>query len=578
MDTLILMCVCFGGYILAYHTYGKFLAKRIFNINPQANVPSSQLNDGVDYVPTRRGVVFGHHFTSIAGTGPIVGPAIGIIWGWVPAVLWIFFGSIFMGAVHDFGALVISLRNQGHSLSEIAAKYINRRVRFLFFIIVFLSLCIVIAVFGVVIALVFKLYPESILPVWLEIPIALGLGVAIYKRSANVILATIVAVVTMYLTVWLGARIEQVKPGFFAVTSLGSIPATGVWTIILLVYAWVASTLPVTTLLQPRDYINAWQLFVAMALLVLGVVVASCQGVLPMAAPAFNQALPAGTPPIWPLMFVTIACGAISGFHSLVSSGTSAKQLSNEQDSLPIGYGSMLTEGALAVLVIICVGAGIAMSYETVDGTILQGSDAWHHLYSSWAGQWGLDAKLGAFVSGAANIINTLKLPHLLATAVMGVFVASFAGTTLDTSVRLQRYVVSEMMSELNLKWLSNRWAATSVAVLSAAGLAFATGVNGTGALKLWPLFGATNQLLAALALLLITLYLRKKGGWKFLVSGIPCLIMLVITSWAMVLNEIRFVRENNTLLITVGGIILGLAFWVFIESLVAFFRPQKSV
>ncbi len=577
MDTLILMCVCFGGYILAYHTYGKFLANKIFDLNPDAKVPSSQLSDGVDYVPTRRGMVFGHHFTSIAGTGPIVGPAIGIIWGWVPAVLWIFLGSIFMGAVHDFGALIISLRNDGHSLSEIAAKYVNRRVRFLFFIIVFLSLCIVIAVFGVVIALVFSLYPESVLPVWLQIPIAVLLGVAIYKKSANVFLATIVAVVTMYLTVWLGATIEQVSPGFLTITDTKTIPATGIWTIILLVYAWIASTLPVTTLLQPRDYINAWQLFVAMALMVLGVIVASCQGMLPMAAPAFNHALPANTPPIWPLMFVTIACGAISGFHSLVSSGTSAKQLANEQDSLPIGYGSMLTEGALAVLVIICVGAGIAMSYETPDGVLLQGSEAWNHLYSSWAGQWGLGAKLGAFVSGAANITHSLKIPHLIATAVMGVFVASFAGTTLDTSVRLQRYVIGEMASDLKLNWLSNRWAATTLAVLSAAGLAFATGVNGTGALKLWPLFGAANQLLAALALLLITLYLRKKGGYKFLISGIPCLLMLVITSWAMVLNEIRFVQNKNTLLITVGGVILFLAFWVFAESIAVFFRPQHS-
>jgi carbon starvation protein len=577
MDTLILMCVCFGGYILAYHTYGKFLAKKIFNLNPDAKVPSSQFNDGVDYVPTRRGMVFGHHFTSIAGTGPIVGPAIGIIWGWVPAVLWIFLGSIFMGAVHDFGALIVSLRNDGHSLSEIAAKYINRRVRFLFFIIVFLSLCIVIAVFGVVIALVFKLYPESVLPVWLEIPIAMALGVAIYKKSANVILATIVAVVTMYVTVLLGAYIEHLKPGIFTVSGFGNIPATGVWTLILLTYAWIASTLPVTTLLQPRDYINAWQLFVAMGLLCLGVVVASCQGVLPMAAPAFNHSLPANTPPIWPLMFVTIACGAISGFHSLVSSGTSAKQLSNEKDSFSVGYGAMLTEGALAILVIICVGAGIAMSYKTSDGVSLQGPEAWHHLYSSWAGKWGLDAKLGAFVSGAANIINVLKMPHLVATAIMGVFVASFAGTTLDTSVRLQRYVVSELASELKLSWLSNRWAATTLAVFSAAGLAFATGVNGTGALKLWPLFGAANQLLAALALLLITLYLRKKGGYRFLVSGIPCLFMLVITSWAMVLNEIRFIQDKNTLLITVGGIILLLAFWVFAESVAVFFRPQQS-
>ena len=232
------MLICGGGYLVAYYTYGRFLAKKIFKLNKDARVPSVELRDGIDYVPARKGIIFGHHFTSIAGTGPIVGPAIGIIWGWLPAILWVLLGSILMGAVHDFGTLVVSMRNQGKSISEVAAKYINIRVRFIFFAIVFLSLLIVIAIFGVVIAAVFTRFPESILPVWLEIPIAIALGWAVYKKSANVILSTIVAVATMYLTVGLGAYIESVSPGLFALPQCSWLPpTTGLWVIILLIYA-----------------------------------------------------------------------------------------------------------------------------------------------------------------------------------------------------------------------------------------------------------------------------------------------------------------------------------------------------
>ncbi len=241
MDALLLMLVCGVGYLIAYHTYGRFLAKKIFKLDKNASVPSVELADGIDYVPTRKGIIFGHHYASIAGTGPIVGPAIGIIWGWLPAIIWVLLGSIFMGAVHDFGTLVVSMRNQGKSISEIAAKYINIRVRFIFFAIVFLSLLIVIAIFGVVIALVFKIYPESVLPVWLEIPIAIGLGWLVYKKSANVTLATFAAVTIMYLTVALGAYLESVKPGLFTFSESAWLPATGMWTIILLTYAWIAS-------------------------------------------------------------------------------------------------------------------------------------------------------------------------------------------------------------------------------------------------------------------------------------------------------------------------------------------------
>ena len=570
METLALMLVCFIGYLIAYHTYGKFLAKKIFKLRPNAPVPSKELSDGVDYVPTRKGIIFGHHYTSIAGTGPIVGPAIGIIWGWLPAILWIFLGSIFMGAVHDFGSLIVSMRNEGKSISEISAKYINARVRFIFFAIVFIALWIVIAIFGVVISVVFDIFPGSVLPVWVQIPIAMGLGYVIYKKSANVLLSTIVAVAVMYVTIWLGS-IRQ-----FEMPTLLGIPPTGVWTIILLIYAWAASILPVTTLLQPRDYINAWQLLVMMILLFVGAVVASFSGILPIVAPAVNLH-PAGAPPIWPFLFVIIACGAISGFHSLVGSGTSAKQVSSEPDALFVGYGSMLLEGVLAILVIVCVGAGVGIAYKTSDGTVLAGVNAWNYHYGSWSGASGLGAKISAVVIGAANIIATLKIPRALGLTIMGVFIASFAGTTLDTSVRLQRYVISELASDLHLKFLTNRYSATTFAVLTAALLAFVTGADGKGAMTLWPLFGTSNQILASLALLVVTMYLKNKGGLKFLLTAIPCLAMLIITNWAMVKNEMNFIESKNWLLTFAGAGIFILALWMAVETLIVFFtaRPR---
>ena len=571
MDALLLMVVCGGGFIVAYHTYGRFLAKKIFKLNQDAAVPSQELADGVDYVPTRKGIIFGHHYTSIAGTGPIVGPAIGIIWGWLPAILWVLLGSIFMGAVHDLGALVVSLRNQGKSISEAAAKYINIRVRFIFFAIVFLSLLIVIAIFGVVISAVFTTFPSSVIAVWLQIPIAVALGFAVYKKGASVPLSTAVAVVGMYVCIGLGAWFESKWPGLFSITSIGGMPGTGVWVIILLIYAWVASTLPVTVLLQPRDYINAWQLFIAMGLLVAGTATASLGGNLSLAAPAFNTSLPQDALPIWPFMFVIIACGAISGFHSLVASGTSSKQVAKEPDSLFVGYGSMLLEGTLAVLIIICVAAGIGMALKLGDGTILTGQTAWRHQYSSWMGVKGLADKIAPVVVGAANMMSSLGLPKAIGIALMGVFIASFAGTTLDTSVRIQRYVVSELATDLRIGWLTNRWSATSFAVLTAAALAFATGADGTGAMKLWPLFGITNQLLAALALLVITLYLKRKGGLKFLVTALPCVIMLVITNWAMVKNAMSFLDEGNWLLVTIGAGIFTLALWMTAEAVATF-------
>jgi carbon starvation protein len=569
MGALIIMVLAFIGYIVMYQLYGKFIGNKIFALSGDAKTPSVELEDGTDYVPTRKEIIFGHHFTSIAGTGPIVGPALAVIWGWVPAMIWVFVGSIVMGAVHDFGSLIISMRNQGKSISEYTSKYVNNRTKFFFFLIVFLELWIVIAIFGLVIAVVFNMYPSAVLPVWLEVPIAVYLGYMIYKKGANVTTWSILAVIAMYVTVVIGAYVP------IKLTAIGGIPPTGVWTIILLVYAFIASVLPVTTLLQPRDFINSHQLIVALALLTLGVIFTGLGGRLDIVAPAV-QLSPPESPPMWPFLFITIACGAISGFHSLVSSGTSAKQVRTEQDSLFVGYGSMLMEGVLATLVIIAVSAGIGIGYTAKSGETLTGLAAWTTHYSSWAAAGGIGNAARAFVDGSANMIATIGIPKQFGIVIMGVFIASFAGTTLDTATRIQRYVISELFGGLKLNFLTDRYVATFVATASAALLAFATGASGTGALKLWPLFGATNQTLAALALIIITLYLKRHGGAKWLVSGLPAVFMTVMTIWAVVLNQVAYGAGGNTLLQVINLFILFVALWIAIEGIIKFFVTEE--
>ncbi|MFW5639620.1 MAG: carbon starvation protein A [Thermodesulfobacteriota bacterium] len=571
MEALLMMVLAFGGYILMYQLYGKFIGSKIFALSGACKTPACEYEDGIDYVPTLKEIIFGHHFTSIAGTGPIVGPALAVIWGWMPAMIWVFVGSVVMGAVHDFGALIISMRNQGKSISEYTAKYVNHRTKFFFFLIVFLELWIVIAIFGLVIAVVFAMYPQSVIPVWLEIPIAIYLGHLIYKKGANVMIWSILALIALYVTVAIGAYLPLKMP------EIGGIPPTGVWTIILLAYAFIASVLPVTTLLQPRDFINSHQLVVAMGLLVLGILFAGFGGKLDIVAPAVRLS-PEQSPPMWPFLFITIACGAISGFHSLVSSGTSAKQVRNEQDSLFVGYGSMLMEGALATLVIIAVSAGIGMGYTTTSGETLTGVAAWTTHYASWAAAGGIGNAARAFVDGSANMIAAVGIPKTFGVVIMGVFIASFAGTTLDTATRIQRYVIAELFEGFKLDFLTNRYVATGVAVVTALLLAFASGPGGKGALKLWPLFGAVNQTLAALTLIIITLYLKRHGGLKWMIAGLPAVFMATMTIWAIILNQFNFSASHNILLQVVNLCILFLACWIVVEGVIKFFATEEKI
>ena len=560
MNSLLLAAIMLVGFLVAYHTYGKFLGRKIFQLAADNVCPSHQLRDDVDFVPTNKHILFGHHFTSIAGLGPIVGPAIAIIWGWVPAVIWVLFGSIFFGAVHDFGALVVSLRNQGRSIGDISAGLVNNRVRTLFLLIIFFLLLLVIAVFALIIAILFNMYPQAVIPVWLEVPIAVWLGYMVYKRGSNHVTLGIVAVIIMYITVIIGAYV----PVDLKALGLSANGALITWIVIMFIYSYIASTLPVQTLLQPRDYINSHQLFVAFALLILGVLVAHPV----LVAPALNMS-PEGAPPIWPFLFVIIACGAISGFHSLVSSGTSSKQCFSEEDARYVGYGGMLMEGTLSTLVIVAVAAGIGIGMVTKDGATLTGAAAFTHHYASWASANGLANQLNAFVSGSANMIASYGIPAKITITIMGVFIVSFAATTLDTATRLQRYVVGELASAYNVPALAKRHPATIIAVITAFVLAFYNG-SGKGALALWPLFGTVNQLLGALALLVITIYLVKKKV-PAVYTIIPMIFMLIMTGWAMIINLVDYYSGGKWLLFVIGGIVFILEVWMIIETFIVF-------
>ena len=560
MNSLIIALLSFAGYIIAYKLYGKFISEKIFKLDNNNISPSVEFNDRKDFVPTRKEILFGHHFTSIAGLGPIVGPAIAIIWGWVPAILWIVFGSIFMGAIHDIGVLILSMRNKGGSLSDVAAILVSPRVKNIIMLIMFLTNLMVIAVFTLIVAILFDMYPSAVIPIWSEVPIAIIVGYLIYNKNMSPGIWSIAALILMYILVVVGAYVPLKMPEILGVNPLV------IWAILSLIYSYIASTLPVTTLLQPRDYINGHQLFVALFLLLIGVLFAHPL----MVAPAIDGS-PVGAPPLFPFLFLIIACGAISGFHSLVSGGTTSKQCHKETDARAIGYGGMLMEGALSVLVVIAVGAGIGLGLKGTDGTILTGISAFTSHYSSWATASGLGAKLVAFVEGSANLMESYGIPVNIAVTLMGVFIVSFAATTLDSATRIQRYLVSEFAKTNNIKVLTKPHPATLVAIGVTAVVCFHGGFTEPalkkGALALWPLFGVSNQMLAALALFIITVYLHKKNiSIKY--TLLPAIFMTVITVWGAVINIETFWESANWLLFVISILSVLIQIWIIYEAI----------
>ncbi len=549
MNSAVVAAVVLTVFALGYRFYSRWLATHVFDLDDATATPAHVLEDGIDYVPTGKHVLFGHHFSSIAGAAPIVGPAVAVIWGWVPAILWIGLGVVFAGAVHDMSALVISMRHKGRSIGDVTAHIIGPRSRVLFLLIIFFLTMMVLAVFATVIAYLFVQFDGAVLPVTLEIPVACIVGWMVYKKGAKLLVPSLVVLVGLYLMIWLGAETAGSMDSLQA-TLLGEDPKRQklIWSFALLGYAYVASVLPVWLLLQPRDFINSHQLIVGLAALFLGIAIVHP----PIVAPAFHA--PADSPPWFPMLFVTIACGAVSGFHGLVSSGTTAKQIERESEARQIGYGGMVGEGCLALVATLAVTAGFSSSAE------------WHTHYASWGAANGLGAKIGAFVSGSSVFLEGVGIPSAIGSVVVAVLVISFAATSLDTATRIQRFVVQELADVYQITPLKNRYAAGLVAV-STAGLLV---IVGNGGLVLWPLFGAGNQLLAGLTLLVVSLWLAQKGK-NFWVTLAPALFLGAMTSIAMFHNLKAFHSQENWLLLTLSGILVALELWIVLEGVAAF-------
>ncbi len=509
-------------------------------------------------MPARRSILFGHHFASIAGLGPILGPAIAVIWGWVPAVLWIVFGTIFIGGVHDFATLVLSLRNRGRSIGDIASDVIGPRARILFLFVIYFLMSLAMGVFVIVIATLFTpagdpgarpphSHPEAVLPVLAILLVAVGMGWALHRGRLPFALVTVVGVTLSFLGLAWGYRIDVDLFG----------PTTWIW--ILLAYAFIASVLPVWLLLQPRDYLNSFQLFAGMGLMVLGLIIARPEVV----APAFNDQ-PSDLPAIFPFLFITIACGAVSGFHCLVSSGTTAKQLACSRDAQAIGYGGMVTEGMLAILAVLACTAGIATTEE------------WHQHYASWAQAGGLGPKVGAFVTGAGRFMGATGVPLAGATAFAAVVVVSFALTTLDSATRLLRYNIEEIGRSVGVPILANRYAAAGIAVFSIAAFAFLKVGGKPAGIVLWELFGTTNQLLGALALMTVTVWLARLKRTTRPVL-IPMALMFVMTLTAMVTKIRQFWEQEAWLVFSFGVLLLALAIWLAVEGMLSLWRVGRE-
>ncbi len=553
MNAAVLALLVFAAFAVGYRFYSSFLARRVFALREDELVPAIEYEDGVDYVPTPRHVLWGHHYTSIAGAAPIVGPALAVIWGWLPALLWVTVGTVMMGAVHDFAALVISLRNRGSSIGEVAARVISPRARTLFLLIISFLIWIVLAVFAFIIGTLFVQTPGSIFPIWVQIAVATTLGWLVYRRGIGILAPSLVGYALLLAAIFWGNAVAEALP---AVTRI----SVGTWVWVLLIYSFVASVLPVWLLLQPRDYLNSHQLVTGLALLSLGLVVLHPT----VQAPAINPS-PEGAPPIVPFLFITIACGAISGFHGLVSSGTTSKQVGCMTDARPIGYGGMLGEGSLGLLAVLASTAGFASAGE------------WSQHYASWSAASGLGPKLDAFVTGGGRFVAALGLPLETARTFIAVMVIAFAATSLDTGARIQRLVIAELAEAYGVRGLTNRYAAGALGISLALVLAL-TQAGGKGGLILWPLFGTTNQLVAGVTLLVVSVWLRRQGR-PHLYTLVPMLLVAAATIAAM-LGELRSYFANfadQWLLALMGAIILAADVWVLVEGLRLLAEPRPD-
>jgi len=541
--------ICFALYAAGYLWYSRFIAQRVFALRPDHPTPAHTLEDGVDYVPTHRVVLFGHHYASITGLSPMLGPAIAVIWGWLPAMLWVVFGAILIGCVHDFGALIVSVRARGLSIGAIAEGIMGRRAKSLMHAIIFFAIALAMGVFAYVVSLLFspEFYPESAVPSGVILVEALVVGWLVRKRGFNLWLlvgaAFILTLVSVLVSPLLPVRWASIEG----------------WTLVLLAYAYLASVLPVWQLLQPRDFLNSLLLYLGLGLTYVGFFILRPDFVAPVV-----DAHPPGAPPMYPFVFIVIACGAASGFHSLVSSGTTAKQLDKETDARFIGYGAMVGESLLGLAAVLACTAGF------VSPTV------WRHHYTDWASMQGLGNSMSAFIEGATRFVSALGLPSQFARTLIAVVVVSFALTTLDSATRLLRYNLEEIGASRHLRFMGNRFLSSLLAVV-AIGFFALLKVNGQAVgLALWQLFGSTNQLLAGLALLVVALYLIERGRIS-LPYLIPMVFMMATTLVAMVSKLRSYIVEGNTTLLVVGGAITVIAVWLVVEAALAVKRYRNT-
>jgi carbon starvation protein len=546
----ILTFSCLYFYFIGYRYYAGRLDRQVIQPDDSRMTPAIDQTDGVDYQPSKPLFLFGHNFASIAGAGPVIGPIVAMhYFGWGLTIIWILLGSVFIGAVHDYMTLMISVRNRGSSIADIAESAMGVRAKAVFSCFLILAMLLVIAVFGVVAAKTLVVQPEMVIPTFAIIPLAMYLGWGTYSKGNTGAGSTIIALGLIIFSIYVGFKF----PISLSTDGVLGLSPTMFWFAVLMVYAGLASVIPVQFLLQPRDYLSTYILFATMGL----GLVALLWVHPPINTPAFLGAFSYQQGPVWPMLFVMVACGAVSGFHSLVAGGTVSKQLTRESEGRAVSYGGMLTEGLVAVLTVLLVGGGlywVAPAGGGIDMSVLGFRE------SLSSGGW-----IYSYGNGYGNIVNQM-LPFLgftFASMIAVLALNTFVLTTLDTAVRITRFIVQESLGE-KVPMMKNKYGATTITII----LAAVIGATG-GWQKIWPIFGATNQLIAAVALFVVSAYLigvKKPARYTLY----PAIFMLVTTVAAMAWQAYRFFTapEPNLLLGSVSLLFIGLAIFVGSEGL----------
>jgi len=525
-----------AGSVLLFFLGYRFYATRIavlFGVQPSRKTPAYSKFDGVDYVPAKHWtVLFGHHFATIAGAAPVIGPVLAVsIWGWGPTLLWVILGTIFIGGVHDFTTLMISVRHEGRSVGDIAEETISRNAKIVFLSFVWVTLILVIAVFVYVCAKTLVARPEIVIPSLGLVPVAVIVGVLLYNVKLNQVLVTVLGLAALAGLIALGRIFPIALPG----------NAIFKWSVVLLIYSFIASITPVQVLLQPRDYLSAFLLFFGLLCGYAGMVLT--RPVLKY--PVFCGWNVAGGGLLWPVLFVTVACGAISGFHSLVSSGTTSKQIASEGHAKRIGYGGMVAEGLLAALAIFVIASTFGTRNELFS------------VVKSGPGP------VGAFGQAYGNVAKVVLGPFagLFALMILNAFIL----TTLDSATRIGRYITQELFR------VRNKFISTLAVIVLAGWLALSGEWD-----QIWPIFGSANQLIAALALIVASSWLlaRKKKAWYTIA---PMIFMLITSMGALGFKIVEYARDRNFILLSISAVLAILAVFILVEAFITIIKKGSS-